>query len=101
MSALTLADIARDGAVRIEHDAARGAAEGSGYTVTVCHGSRQLIGTCVADGAELDGLLGSVAGWMAREQVAGGRYCLDLGPLEIMGLRGRLVERIAAQDWSL
>ena len=100
MSAITLADIARDGAVRIEHDAARGAAEGSGFTVTVLLRNRRLIGTCGSDGAELDGLIGSVAGWMAREQVADGRYFLNLGPLEIMGLRGEIVERIAAQAWS-
>lgn len=100
MSAITLADIARDGAVRIEHDAARGAADGAGFTITVSHRNRRLIGTCVSDGAELDGLIGSVAGWMAREQVAEGRYCLNLGPLEIMGLRGQILERIATQAWS-
>jgi hypothetical protein len=99
MSAPSLGEIAARGAVRIEHDAATGSVSGSGFSISVIHGYRQLIGT-TSDAAELDDVVGSVAGWMAREQVAHGRYCLDLTPLEIMGLRGTLLDRIDSQDWS-
>lgn len=97
---ISMADIARRGAVRIEHDASRGADAGSGFTIALTHGQTLLIGTCVGSGEELDALLGSVAGWTARDHVARGTYWLELSPLEIMGLRGEIVERVARQDWS-
>jgi hypothetical protein len=97
---ITLTDIAERGRVEIEHDAARGVPNPTGYAIRVLLGDRPLIRTELGTTEDLEEQLGVIAAVDARERVERGRYLWTFSPLEVMGLRGLILDRIINQDWS-
>ena len=97
--AITLEIIAQAGVVRIENNRCR-SGDGSVWTVQVYgKDGALLIGTSVPSD-ELPELVGPVAAASFTDVVSGGAYVFALRRLEVMGLRGTLVERIARNEWS-
>lgn len=90
-----LRDIALRGNVRIKSHHATG--EDEGWTIEVFYKDTLLIGTCVLD---LHGAIGDVGAIQMQRKVDNGSYIVDLTPMEVMGIRGRIRERIKHQEWS-
>lgn len=97
---LQIAQIATTGRIQIDHDLGRMVHDSNAYTVEVWdHRGELVIGT-IAHDDEMNALVGEVMATTLRRRVAGGGYCHTLTPIEAMGLRGSLVDRIEARDWS-
>lgn len=100
MMQFTMEHIARSGSVAFAHDRSRCLHDSNAFEVTVKDERGDLlIGTYVHDD-EMNELVGPVMADRLRESVSRGTYITKLNPVEVLGLRGTLVERIEAGDWS-
>lgn len=92
--------IALTGSLVVLHDRWRGLCDTDNYAITIKDADgKLLIGTSVHDD-EMDATVGPMMAATLRDRVFCGSYVIRFSPLEIMGLRGTLAERIATGDWS-
>lgn len=71
-----------------------------GYDVTVKGPKGELLIGTTVDGTEMPDLVGPVLAGALKQHVEQGNYVCRLNPVEVLGIRGSLAERIAKNDWS-
>jgi hypothetical protein len=92
---MKLEQLATTGSISITHDHARSLNDSDAYMIEIRDAEGELLVGTFVHNDEMDAQVGKVMADTLRRRVSGGAYIHTLTPLEIMGLRGSLVDCIA------